>query len=170
MTRPELGSVVPQANFKRLGVSGIEDVSSHDLFSNRDVLLIGVVGAFTPVCTTRHLPEFIPYQEELTQAGLVDEVVCVSVADPFTLKAWAKSLDIDSRMTMLTDTNAEFARSMDLAVDLSGMGLGWRSTRYVLFVRDGIIEILNVEVNPGDVDVTSAESIQKLLAVRGKAV
>lgn len=133
------------------------------MVSGRRVLAVGVVGAFTPVCSRQHLPEFIPYQKELVDAGVVDEVVCISAVDPFVLSAWANSLRVDGRITMLSDTDAAIAKSMDLTIDLESLGLGLRSHRYVLFVNDAVIEILNVEDTPADVDVTSADAIRRLL-------
>ena len=165
MATPKIGDRVPSAVFKRLGDDGIEDISSAALFGGGNVLAIGVVGAFTPVCTARHLPEFLPYQESLTRSGVIDRLVCISVADPFVMKAWAEQLDVGDRIAMLTDTNAAFAEAMGLAIDLSDIGLGRRSTRYVLCAKDGIIDILKVEKSPYDLEETSAEAIRKLIMV-----
>ena len=125
--------------------------------------MIGVVGAFTPRCTEKHLPEFLPYWEELHKNNVVDEIACVCVADPFVLRAWSEALGTQGRITMLTDTNATFAKDHGLAVDLSELGLGLRSTRYLLFVNDGVVEIANVEEKPSDIEQTSAETAYKLL-------
>lgn len=167
MSEPTIGvgDRIPAATFKRMGADGVEDLSTDDLFGGKAVLAVGVVGAFTPVCSMRHLPDFIPYQKELRDAGMVDEVACISVADPFVLKAWGEQLGVGDGILMLTDTNAAFAEAMGLAIDLSELGLGRRSTRYVLFAKDGVVEILNVEKSPGDLDVTSAEATKKQLVV-----
>jgi len=158
-----VGSRVPEVEFKTLGSEGIETVSSAVLFGGRRVMVLGVVGAFTPVCTGKHLPEFIPYQQEVTKAGLVDEVVCLTVADPFVLKAWSKSLGLDGAIRLLTDTNATFASATGLDVDLSRLGLGKRSTRYVMVVDDGVVDLLTVEVNPSDFERTRADAVRQLL-------
>jgi glutaredoxin/glutathione-dependent peroxiredoxin len=158
-----VGTAVPAAEFKTLGSSGVETVSSSALFQGRRVMILGVVGAFTPVCTAKHLPEFMPYQKEVTQAGLVDEVVCITVADPFVLKAWAQSLGLDGGIRLLTDTNAAFAIATGLDVDLSSIGLGKRSTRYVMVVDNGVVDLLTVEIKPGDFERTRADAIRLLL-------
>ncbi len=157
------GDAVPDGEFKRLGAEGIETVTTADVFAGKRVLVIGVVGAFTPVCTARHLPEYLPYSEELTKAGLVDAVVCVSAVDPFVMKAWGREVGVGDTIALLTDTNAAFAESLGLAVDLSDLGLGRRSTRYALFVDDGVIEIVRVEAQPGDLERTSADALRELI-------
>ena len=159
----EIGTRVPAAEFKTIGANGVESVSSTSLFNGRRVMVIGVVGAFTPVCTGKHLPEFMAYQQELTQAGLVDEVVCISVADPFVQRAWGRSIGLESGIRLLTDTNAAFAIATGLDVDLSSIGLGRRSTRYVMVVNDGVVELLTVEVKPGDFERTRADAVRALL-------
>jgi peroxiredoxin len=157
------GDAVPNGEFKCLGAAGVETVTTADVFAAKRVLVIGVLGAFTPVCTARHLPEYLPYSEELTKAGMVDAVVCISAVDPFVMKAWGRAVGVGDRITLLTDTNAAFAESLGLAIDLSELGLGRRSTRYALFVDDGVIEIIRVEAQPGDLVVTSAEALRELI-------
>lgn len=163
MSTLKAGDRVPDAVFKTIIDGELKDVSGETLFTGRKVLIVGVVGAFTPVCTKRHLPEFLPYQQKLKDAGLTDEIACVSVADPFVLQAWRESLGFTNEITMLTDTNAAFATAMGLALDLSGLGLGLRSARYLLYVQDNVISILNVEQKPSELDLTSAETAFKLL-------
>ena len=163
MSNLKVGDSVPSGEFMYLGADGVEKITSEALFTGRNVLVIGVVGAFTPVCAKKHLPDFMPYQSELRELGLTDEVVCVSAVDPFVMKAWAKEMDPKGEIRMLTDAGAAFAEKLGLAIDLSGMGLGKRSNRYVMFARDGVIDILNVEASPNEVDETSGETVHKLL-------
>jgi glutaredoxin/glutathione-dependent peroxiredoxin len=163
MAVPTIGDPVPSADFLRLGADGVETVTSASLFAGRRVLVVGVIGAFTPVCTARHLPEYLPYCDDLAAEGLVDKVVCISVADPFVMRAWGEQLGVAGKIDMLTDFNAAFAESMGLLVDLSSLGLGRRSTRYALLADDGVIEILNVEATPGALEKTSADAMRKLL-------
>ncbi|RED54242.1 peroxiredoxin family protein [Aestuariispira insulae] len=163
MSNLKVGDPVPSGAFKFIGPEGVETVTTETLFSGRNVLLIGVVGAFTPVCTQKHLPDFMPYQSELRELGLTDEVVCVSAVDPFVMRAWSREMDPKGEIRMLTDVNAAFAEKLGLAIDLSEMGLGKRSNRYVMFARDGVIDILNVEASPNSVEETSGETVHKLL-------
>lgn len=160
-----IGDTLPDATFLSLDGDNVLRLSTADVFAGRAVLAIGVVGAFTPVCDKKHLPDFVPYQRELAKAGLIDHVVCIAVdADPFVMRAWADSLDITDGIQMLTDRDAAFAQAMDLTIDLDeAFGIGVRSQRYVFVARDAKIEILNVEASPADVDVTSAAAMRKVL-------
>ena len=164
MSLIQIGDRVPETVFKTLADGQLEDVSSDALFAERNVLIVGVIGAFTPVCTKRHLPEFLPYQQKLKDAGLTDEIACVSVADPFVLNAWRESLGIGDEIRMLTDTNARFASAMGLAIDLTSHGLGMRSARYLLYVQDFVARILNVAKQPSELDLTSAQTAYELLS------
>lgn len=158
-----IGDNIPEATFKRYGENGIETVSVNELFNERKVLVIGVMGAFTPACTNKHLPDFVPYAQELKNQHIAEQVICISVADPFVLKAWGNIMDPQNNIMMLTDTNAEFTKTMGLDIDLSHLGLGTRSTRYAMFVESGIIKMLNVEKQPQDVKVTSKKVIEEWL-------
>jgi peroxiredoxin len=161
-----IGDTLPDATFLTLGEDGVKRLSTADVFGGRTVLAVGVVGAFTPVCDRKHLPEFIPYQKELAENGLVDDVVCIAAGvDPFVMNAWAKSLGIeDGGIQMLTDKGARFVTAMGLAVDLDETaGLGVRSQRYVLVARDGVISILNVETAPMNTDATNVAAVRRLL-------
>lgn len=159
----KIGQSLPKATFKTLTPSGLQSLTTKDIFSGQKVLVIGVIGAFTPSCTHKHLPDFVPYAQELKRENIVDKVVCISVADPFVLKAWQQQLAATDKIQMLTDTNAEFAKLMGLELDLTDMGLGLRSTRYAMLVEDQIITMLNVEEKPQEVNTTSKTSIETVL-------
>lgn len=163
MAKLGIGDRVPDAVFKYLGPDGVKDMSSEELFGGGSVLVIGVMGAFTPVCTRQHLPEFIPFQAMLKDQGIIDRFACVSVADPFVLRAWAQQLDTPDDMLMLTDTNAAFADALGVTVDLSRLGLGVRSNRYALRAKDGVIDLFNCEDKVSDFDKTSRAEIEKLI-------
>ncbi|MDX2368307.1 MAG: peroxiredoxin [Colwellia sp.] len=163
MSLINIGDKIPEANFKRCGENRIETLSTNELFNKNKVLVIGVMGAFTPACTNKHLPDFVPYAQELKNNSIAELVICISVADPFVLKAWGNMIDPDNNIMMLTDTNAEFTKTIGLDIDLSHLGLGTRSTRYAMFVENGIIKMLNVEKQPQDVEVTSKKAIEEWL-------
>lgn len=166
MSKVKVGDKVPTAEFKSLGEDGIETLQSAALFVDSKVLLVGVMGAFTPVCSKKHLPDFIPFASELKKNGIVDQVLCISVADPFVLKAWAGIVDPDNKVRMLTDGNAEFATKMGLDIDLSHLGLGVRSTRYAMLVDNNIIKMLNVEIEPQHFDVTNSKTLAASLGFK----
>lgn len=159
----EVSNTVPDTNFMYLEDGQIKSIDSDALFKNRIVLVIGVIGAFTPSCTSKHLPEYIPYAKNLIENKVVDSAVCISAADPFVLDAWSKTLATDNQLQMLTDTNAEFARQIGLSLDLSAIGMGMRSTRYALLVQDKIVRICKVEKQPQEVNATSKSTMAKLI-------
>jgi peroxiredoxin len=165
MTAPSIGEMAPNASFKHFGATGIETLPSAQLFKDKKVLIIGVVGAFTPICTKKHLPDFIPYALELKQQALLDEIVCLCVADPFVLRAWGEAIGANEHIKMLTDNNAEFAKQLNLHIDLSSIGLGVRSNRYTLLVENGVIQMLSVEDNFQQYEYCSRASIEKLLGL-----
>ncbi|MFT4928627.1 MAG: peroxiredoxin [Phenylobacterium sp.] len=165
MSNIKTGDTVPSVEFKTIGESGIETLTSASLFEGCKVLLIGVMGAFTPVCSKKHLPDFIPFASELKKNGIVDKLMCISVADPFVLKAWKDIVDPDDKVLMLTDGNAEFAKAMGLDLDLSHLGLGIRSTRYAMLIENNIVNMLNIEKEPQHLDVTNSKAIAKFFGV-----
>ena len=120
-----------------------KDLSTSELFGNRRLAVLALPGAFTPTCSSTHLPDFEARYDELRKLG-VDEVVCVSVNDAFTMYRWAQHLGV-SKVFMLPDGNGEFTRKMGMLVDKSNLGFGYRSWRYSMVVTDGEIEKMWVE-------------------------
>ncbi|WP_142849998.1 peroxiredoxin [Telmatospirillum sp. J64-1] len=120
-----------------------KDVSTEDLFKGKNVVLFALPGAFTPTCSSTHLPRYEELYDEFKALG-VDEVICLSVNDAFVMFQWAKSQGI-SKVRMLPDGNAEFTRKMGMLVDKSNLGFGMRSWRYSMYVEDGEIRKLFVE-------------------------
>jgi peroxiredoxin len=141
------GTPVPSATFKtRVRDESIggenpyrwQDVTSHEVFDNKKVVIFGLPGAFTPTCSSTHAPGFEKNYEAFKDAG-VDEIYCLSVNDAFVMKQWADKLGL-SKVKMLPDGNAEFTRAMGMLVDKSNLGFGNRSWRYSMFVNNGVIE------------------------------
>lgn len=124
------------------------DVTSAELFSGRNVVVVALPGAFTPACSETHLPGYEAAYDDLRAAG-VDEVVCVSVNDAFVMYQWAKSLGVE-KVRMMPDGNGDFTRLMGMLVDRSAQGLGLRSWRYSMLVEDGTITALFEEPGKGD--------------------
>ncbi len=119
--------------------------STADIFNGRKIVLFAVPGAFTPVCSSNHLPRYEALYDDFMALG-VDEVVCLAVNDAFVMFQWGKKLDIH-KVTLLPDGNAEFTEKMKMEVDKSNLGFGHRSWRYSMFVDDG--EIVKVFSEPG---------------------
>ena len=125
-----------------------QDVSSADIFAGRNVIVMALPGAFTPTCSSTHLPGFEAKYDELKARG-IDEVYCLSVNDAFTMFQWARNLGIE-KVKMLPDGNAEFTEKMGMLVKKENLGFGSRSWRYAMHVVDG--EIRKIFVEPGQMD------------------
>ncbi|MEM6734274.1 MAG: peroxiredoxin, partial [Myxococcota bacterium] len=125
-----------------------EDKTTADVFKGKKVVLFSLPGAFTPTCSSTHLPGYEEHYQELKSLG-VDEVVCMSVNDAFVMYQWGKNLGAD-KVFLLPDGNGEFTRKMGMLVDKSNLGFGMRSWRYSAFVNDGVIEQLFIEPEYSD--------------------
>ena len=133
------------------------DVTVGELFKGRRVVLFAVPGAFTPTCSQRHLPGFVKEAQQIKAKG-VDDIVCLSVNDAFVMDAWGRASSAAGKVRMVADGNGEFTRAVGLELDASGFGMGRRSQRYGMVVKDGRVEQLHVEPGPG-LNVCSAESM-----------
>jgi peroxiredoxin/glutaredoxin len=143
------GKRVPDVTFRTRRDGQWVDVTSQSLFGGRRVVLFALPGAFTPTCSSAHLPRYDELYDEFRKAG-VDDVICLSVNDAFTMDAWGRDLDV-SHVRLLGDGNAEFSRGMGMCVDKADLGFGPRSWRYAMVVDDGVIEKMFIEPQrPGD--------------------
>ncbi|MDN3649075.1 peroxiredoxin [Reinekea marina] len=120
-----------------------QDVTTDDIFKGKSVVLFSLPGAFTPTCSSTHLPGYEEKYEELKALG-VDEVYCLSVNDAFTMFQWSKNLGV-SKVKMLPDGNGDFTRGMDMLVKKENLGFGDRSWRYSMHVVDGEVKELFAE-------------------------
>ena len=125
-----------------------QDVASKEIFDGKTVVLFGLPGAFTPTCSSTHLPGFEKAYDAFKKLG-IDEVYCLSVNDAFVMKKWADSLGI-KKVKMLPDGNATFTEGMGMLVKKENLGFGNRSWRYSMLVTDGVIKKLFVEPGFGD--------------------
>jgi len=152
------GDKLPDATLMHLTDAGPAPISTEELFGGKTVALFAVPGAFTPTCSNQHLPGFIEKSEELRAAG-VDTIVCMSVNDAFVMGAWGQQQGAAGKVMMVGDGNAELTQKMGLSVDSSGVGMGTRSVRFSMIVRDGVLETLNIEQNPGQAVDSGAENL-----------
>lgn len=125
--------------------------------SGKTIALFGLPGAFTPTCSAKHVPGYVEKADELKAAG-VDEIWCVSVNDAFVMGAWARDQKTGTKVRMLGDGDATFAKATGLTLDLTGKGLGLRSNRYSMLVKDGKVASLNIEA-PGKFEVSDAGTL-----------
>lgn len=150
-----VGDPVPHAMFKQLGANGITNIDTTTLLKGKKVVLFGLPGAYTPVCSANHLPGFVAKADDLKAKG-VDEIACISVNDPFVMQAWGRQHGADGKVTMLADADGLFTRAIGLSLDLPEYGLSGRSERYSMVVEDGIVKTINVEKTVFDHGVSSA--------------
>ena len=151
----KVGDKVPSATLTTMGPDGPKPISTDELFKGKTVALFAVPGAFTPTCSARHLPSFKDHAADLKAKG-VDTIACVSVNDVFVMDAWGKAQGVGGDIVMLADGNGDFTKKVGLELDASRFGMGPRSQRYSMVVKDGTIKELNVEQG-GEYRVSSAE-------------
>ena len=138
------GQTVPHAIFKtRTPEGNWQDVSSEDVFKGKTVVVFALPGAFTPTCSSAHVPRYNALVPVFEENG-VDEVVCLSVNDAFVMAAWQKDQSA-YQIRFLPDGNGEFSAAMGMLVDKSAIGFGKRSWRYSMLVRDGVIDKMFIE-------------------------
>lgn len=127
--------------------------------AGRTIAIFGLPGAFTPTCSAKHVPGYVQNHEAFKAAG-VDEIWCVSVNDAFVMGAWARDQKTGTKVRMLADGSGVFANATGLTLDLTARGMGVRSNRYSMLVKDGKVTALNVEA-PGKFEVSDAETLLK---------
>ncbi|MBB4301672.1 peroxiredoxin [Rhodobium orientis] len=125
-----------------------KDVSTDDLFKGKRVVIFSLPGAFTPTCSTSHLPRYEELYDEFKAEG-IDEIVCISVNDAFVMYQWGKHQGAE-KVFLLPDGNGEFTRKMGMLVDKSNLGFGMRSWRYAAVINDGTIEKMFIEADYSD--------------------
>ena len=140
-----------------MGDAGPKQVTVGELTKGKTVVVFAVPGAFTPTCSMKHLPGFVDKAGDIRKKG-VDEIVCLSVNDAFVMGAWGKEHGAGGKVRMVADGNGEFTRALGLEMDASGFGMGSRSKRYAMLVKDGKVTELLVEP-AGGLNVSSAESV-----------
>jgi glutaredoxin/glutathione-dependent peroxiredoxin len=148
------GDRLPDVEFTTPSPEGAKKVRTADVFAGKTVALFAVPGAFTPTCSAKHLPSFKEKAAELKAKG-VDAIACTSVNDYYVMNAWAKDQGVGD-IIMLADGSGEFAKAAGLDADFSKFGMGLRSKRYSMIVKDGVVEKLNLEEG-GEYKVSSAE-------------
>lgn len=152
----ESGQSVPSATFTTMTADGPAPITTDELFGGKTVVLFAVPGAYTPTCSAKHLPGFVDNLEAIKAKG-VDTVACTSVNDVFVMDAWGKDSGAGDVM-MLADGNGDFAKAVGLTMDASGFGMGQRSQRYAMIVKDGTVDQLFIE-GPGEFKVSSGEYV-----------
>ena len=154
----KVGDKVPSATLSHMTADGPAEITTDQLFSGKKVVLFALPGAFTPTCSAKHVPGFLKNAQALKGKG-VDTIACLSVNDAFVMGAWSKDQGVGDNILMLADGSGAFTKAVGLELDLTARGMGVRSHRYAMVVEDGVVKSLDVEENPGGLDVSSAESV-----------
>lgn len=153
------GQSVPNVTFKTRQNGEFVDVTTNDIFKNKTVVVFSLPGAFTPTCSSTHLPRYNELAGVLKENG-VDEIVCMSVNDAFVMDAWKENQEAEN-ITVIPDGNGEFSAGMDMLVDKSDLGFGKRSWRYSMLVKNGVIEkqFIEPDVDGDPFEVSDADTM-----------
>ncbi|MDZ4095360.1 MAG: peroxiredoxin [Paracoccaceae bacterium] len=154
-----VGDKLPEATLVTIGEKGPEQVNLSDRLKGRNVVIFAVPGAFTPTCSSAHVPSFIRTKPGFDAKG-VDEIICVSVNDPFVMKAWGEATGATAAgITLLADAQSDLTGALGLAFDAPAAGLMARSKRYALQAKDGVVTVLHLEESPGVCEISGGEAL-----------
>lgn len=154
-----VGQSLPEANLLRIGENGPEAVTLSSKLKGRNVVLFGLPGAYTGVCTTAHVPSFIRTKDKFAAKG-VDEIICVSANDPFVMKAWGEATGAASAgIAMLGDAQSDFIKAIGLSFSAPPAGLIDRAKRFALYAEDGVVKVIQVEDSPGQCTISGGEAL-----------
>jgi peroxiredoxin len=154
----QVGDRLPEAQFRVMTSDGLQVKTTDDVFKGKKVALFAVPGAYTGTCHKMHMPSIFLNAYAIKEKG-VDSIAVVSVNDAFVMSAWKRDTDQRDEATFLADGNAEFAKAIGMELDASGNGHGIRSKRYSMLVEDGVVKKLNLEPNPGKVEVSGGDTL-----------
>jgi peroxiredoxin len=156
------GDRFPDVQIYTMTDKGPAPVKTGEFLKGKTVALFAVPGAFTPTCSAKHLPGYVEQADALKSKG-VDAIACLAVNDAFVMGAWGKAQNAGDKVTMLADGNGELTKALGLEMDGSKFGLGSRSQRFSMLVKDGVVSKLNVEA-PGAFEVSDAGTMLKQLS------
>jgi len=158
------GDTLPNATLLFMGDDGPTSVTMVEKLTDRKVVIFGLPGAYTGTCTTAHVPSFIRTAEAFKAKG-VDEIICLSVNDPFVMKAWGEDTGaIAAGITMLGDAESEFTKAIGMNFSAGPAGFVERSKRYAMLVENGVVTILNEEVGRGQCEISAGETLLEAMS------
>lgn len=152
----KIGDKIPSVTLKILGENGPEEITTNEIFDNKKIVLFALPGAFTPTCSSTHLPGFVASADKIKAKG-VDSIVCLSVNDHFVMDAWGKAQNAED-IVMLPDGVGALTKAMGMDIDLVPRGLGIRSRRYAMIVDNGVVTDIKLEEDT-KLENSSAEKI-----------
>ncbi len=148
------GETLPSAKLRVVTDDGSQEIDAATYFQGKRAILFAVPGAFTPVCTEKHLPGYIDQAADFEAKGIA--LFCLSVNDPFVMRAWGQQAGTEGKITLLADSSGELTKALGLDIDLSSAGLGVRAKRFALTLDDGIVKDIQVDASTNDCDLASA--------------
>ena len=156
-----MNNIIPQIKIPIIEKSITSEVILAEELKNKNVIIFGVPGAFTPTCSEKHMPSFIKLHQELISKG-IDDIYCLSVNDKFVMNAWLLSYADGDKIIGIADGNGEICQNLNLIVDKSKNFMGMRSKRFAMIVKNNIIQNIFIE-EPGEYKVSSAEHLLTVL-------
>ena len=133
-----------------------------EIFKDKKIILLGLPGAYTSICSAKHLPGYVSNYEKYKSKG-IDYIVCISVNDPFVMDAWGKSQNVGDKIIMIADPFLNFTKSIGADVDKSARGLGIRSNRYTMFIENLKVRKLQEEEDAGVCEISAAQNFLNLV-------
>ena len=133
-----------------------------ELLKGKKAVIFGLPGAYTSVCSAKHLPGYVNLYQQYKDKG-INHIICVSVNDPFVMSAWGKENNVGDKIIMMGDPFLNFTKAIGAEVDKSGRGLGIRSNRYTMFVDDMKVVKIQEEKDTGSCEISAAENFLKLI-------
>ena len=155
-----IGAQMPDVKLTIVESGEVREVAAPAFFAGKTVALFAVPGAFTGTCQMKHLPSFLNHADEFKAKGA--EIVCLAVNDKDVMKAWSKATNADGKITFIADGSGFFTKALGLEGDYSQFGMGLRSRRFSMLIKDGVLKELNVE-EPGKFEKSSGEVMLQAL-------
>ena len=161
--RIKVGEKIPSTDFFYLDEGGaVKKIKSTDLLAKEKAILIGVPGAFTKVCSAKHLPGYVSNFEAAKKKG-VTKIICISVNDPNVMKAWGESQKVEDKIFMAADPYCEFTKSIGAEIDRHDRGQGMRSARYTMLIDNNVVKKIQAEGDTATCEISAAQNFLKLI-------
>ena len=155
------GEKLPTAEFFYLdGNNMVQTIDTNTLLKGHKAIIFAVPGAFTKVCSAKHLPGYVKNFEEAKKKG-VTKIICLSVNDPNVMQAWGEAHDVKDKILMLGDPFCKFTKSIGAEIDRNEKGLGMRSSRYTMLIEEGVVTRIKEEPDAGTCEISAAENFLK---------
>ena len=156
-----VGEIIPSTELFYIDISGaVKKIKSTELLAKQKAIIIGVPGAFTKVCSAKHLPGYVNNFEGAKKKG-VTKILCVSVNDPNVMKAWGENQNVGDKIFMAADPYCEFTKAIGAEIDRTERGLGIRSARYTMLIEDNVIQMIKAEEDTANCEISAAENFIK---------